>query len=653
MWPTKPPRKTAPKSEIVVAPPTTFRGAKPLDGIRVSTGLPGFDRVLGYNRGDPLKRTGLYRPIVVLLGGENGSGKLLPLHTRVPTPSGWTTMGELYPGDIVFDVDGKPTSVTWCSATEEQPEAWELTFDDGEKIVADAGHQWVTLTLAERSAQLKHDPAWRAKRRANRPSRSNGLASARFLASLTARNIERSIAMQDTLKVAPARGSTKTTKEIVETLLVKRRNRQHLINHAIENPAPLQLPPATLPINPYVMGAWLGDGATCGSRVYGLDEEVFASIEAAGYEVRRQKHPATRNVIDLTWRLKAAGVFGNKHIPPLYLRSSIEQRLALLQGLCDTDGHATEAGYVEFTTTSRAIRDGVVELLASLGIKPSCHEGRATLYGRDISAKWRILFATTLPCFRIKRKAIRQKRQKFRGRSERRYIVAARRVASEPMRCIAVDAPTRTYLVGDRMIPTHNSTLLMQMTAFCADRSILYNSTEQPLGEIRTNAEGIGLGEQFLDVEARAITDLPILLDEIHRVNPHILILDSLNDLNNSATKLKDPTMIQVEIAKVLMDEAFTFNRSIVLIAHLNSDGNISGRAQLLHAVSATLMFIKTGPKRRHLKSMKNRFGGSDQVALFDMEENGLVEVEFGEDTQSAAQNQQSAPDAPTKRGMF
>ena len=639
------------KREAEPPPDDTFRGTKPLEGIRVSTGIAGLDRVLGHNRGDPLKRCGCYRPSVILLGAEAGAGKLLPLHTRVPTPTGWTTMGEILPGDLVFDVDGRPTLVTWCSAVDERPEAWELTFDDGETIVADAGHQWLTLTLAERAAQLKHTPEWRAKERAARPSRSNGRASARFVKSLSMRNTKRAIAMRHRLKVAPTRGSTRTTKQIVETL----RAHGNRVNHSIENPAPLQLRLAILPIDPYVLGAWLGDGATHGGRVYGLDDEVFASIEEAGYEVRRQK-PATGSVIGLLEDLRIVGVLGNKHIPQVYLRGSFEQRLALLQGLCDTDGHASVRGTVEFTTTCRALRDGVIELLATLGIKPSCREGRATLHGRDISAKWRIQFVTSLPCFRIRRKAIRQKRSGFRGPSERRYIVSARRVASEPMRCIGVDAPTRTYLVGDRMIPTHNSTMLMQMCAYVADRSVLYNSTEQPLGEIRANADALGLGDEFLSVKAREIKDLPIFIEELHRVDPHIVVLDSINDLKHSAAKSKDPNIIQIEIAQALMDESAGFNRTIFVISHLNKEGGFTGRADLSFAVGATLMMVKVGTgKRRHLRAIKNRFGGTHEIALFDMEETGLVDVEFGEDSQSAAQNQQSAPDAPStpKRGMF
>ncbi|MEO8034520.1 MAG: AAA family ATPase [Acidobacteriota bacterium] len=198
------------------------------------------------------------------------------------------------------------------------------------------------------------------------------------------------------------------------------------------------------------------------------------------------------------------------------------------------------------------------------------------------------------------------------------------------------------------------STILMQMCAYCADRSVMYNSTEQPLGEIRANAEGIGLGETFLDVEARAIGDLPALLEEIHKVDPHILVLDSISDLSNSESRQKDPLVMQVEMAKAFMRESEEYKRTIFLIAHLNAGQEISGRADLKHAVGATLMFSKGPGKRRILKAMKNRFGATNEVAMFDMEECGLVDVEFGEDAQSAAQNQQSAPDSPpTKRGMF
>lgn len=392
----------------------------------------------------------------VLYGGAAGGGKLLRVDEPIATPSGWTTMGQLQPGDVVFGADGKPARVTYCSPVEPRPTAWEFTFDDGTTIESDAEHLWVTLTDAERTAVNRRTEAFRAKRRAARPMRRGGLKSDAFSSALADRNARIAKQARDAggLLAPPARGSIRSTQQIVDSLWVGSSRRA---NHCIINAAPIEMPPASLPVDPYVLGAWLGDGTTKAGQITGLDEEVFASVAAAGYRITRYTGSATRGIPGLWKDLRAAGVAGNKHVPTAYLRGSVGQRLALLQGLCDTDGHATSKGSVEFTTTRRELRDGMVELLATLGIKPSVREGRATLRGRDISAKWRIQFWTDQPCFRIARKAVRQKRGGFRGSHDRRYIVAARRVPPTPMRCIAVDSASHTYLAGRSMVPTHNT----------------------------------------------------------------------------------------------------------------------------------------------------------------------------------------------------
>ncbi len=395
-----------------------------------------------------------------LFGGEMGGGKLLRLTERITTPTGWTTMGEVRVGDLVVDADGIPVRVTALSAVETDAEAWELEFDDGERVIACADHQWLTLTCKERAAQSRMTDAARAARRAERPKLGRGAKP-----WLAERNAARAGGLKEP---PPSRGRVRTTAEIAASL---RGQNGGAWNHAIQNPAPAVLPEAELPIDPYVLGAWLGDGSSRGGVIYGIDPEVWENVEAAGYVVKHYRVATAHGVRGLTAELRAIGQIkprgcargtpSHKHIPQAYLRGSIAQRLALLQGLCDTDGHATDRGGIEFTTTSRALRDGMVELLATLGIKPSVRLGRAMLNGRDISAKWRIGFYTALPCFRIARKAARQKREGFRGVHDRRYVVGARRVPSEPMRCISVDSPTRTYLIGDRMIPTHNSVGLL------------------------------------------------------------------------------------------------------------------------------------------------------------------------------------------------
>ena len=81
--------------------------------------------------------------------------------------------------------------------------------------------------------------------------------------------------------------------------------------------------------------------------------------------------------------MREIGVLGNKHIPLAYLRGSVDQRLALLQGLMDTDGTASKAGQCVFCNTNHRLAREVFHLVASLRLKPTFLSKRATLYGRD------------------------------------------------------------------------------------------------------------------------------------------------------------------------------------------------------------------------------------------------------------------------------
>lgn len=148
----------------------------------------------------------------------------------------------------------------------------------------------------------------------------------------------------------------------------------------------------------------------------------------------------------------------NKHIPPTYLRASVAQRLALLQGLMDTDGHAALDGGCEFDNTSERLARDVLELALSLGLKATILEGAAKLNGVEVSRKWRVRFTTSLPVFGLTRKLERLNPAPRRTNAFR-YLVACERVDSVPTRCIAVDSPTRQYLAGTSLIPTHNTDL--------------------------------------------------------------------------------------------------------------------------------------------------------------------------------------------------
>ena len=145
-----------------------------------------------------------------------------------------------------------------------------------------------------------------------------------------------------------------------------------------------------------------------------------------------------------------------------YLRASYNQRVALLQGLMDTDGTVDKrSGRCEFTTIKPILRDNVLELIRSLGLVACWYEGLAKLNGRIIGPKYTISFRTSIPAFRLPRKLLLQKKGGFRF--NHRTIISVRKIDSVPVQCIQVNAPSSCFLCGSGMIPTHNSMLLNSM----------------------------------------------------------------------------------------------------------------------------------------------------------------------------------------------
>lgn len=118
--------------------------AKPLE--YYSTGVEGLDRVLG---------GGVVLDRVMLLSGPQGLGKPLACDTPVPTPTGWSTQGELKAGDEVIGVDGKVARVLGNTGPMLGRPCYRMMFSDGTSIVADGEHPWSTRTIAERVACIR------------------------------------------------------------------------------------------------------------------------------------------------------------------------------------------------------------------------------------------------------------------------------------------------------------------------------------------------------------------------------------------------------------------------------------------------------------------------------------------------------------------
>jgi predicted phage terminase large subunit-like protein len=257
---------------------------------------------------------------------------------------------------------------------------------------------------------------------------------------------------------------------------------------AVKDHPGLQAPEVNLPVDPWLLGLWLGDGATGEGRISCGDKDravLRGMIEAIGYDVTTDRKYQRLRILGLPRHLKAAGVYDHKHVPDCYLRASRAQRIRLLQGLVDSDGSVDDRGRVEFSVTNTRLAQGAYELVRSLGIKTSLRPTRAKLYGRDMGLRYRIAFffpeAAALP-----RKACRCRRAKSRGD----YYLQAIKAGRGDTVCIQVAAESHMYLAGRAMIPTHNSELVSRcLPAYLLGR--------EPTAEIIAASYSAGLASRL------------------------------------------------------------------------------------------------------------------------------------------------------------
>lgn len=330
----------------------------------------------------------------LLIIAPPNSAKALALDTPIPTPTGWTTMGELRVGDRVFGADGRITTVIRKSPVFIKRPVYNVVTHCGETIVADEDHLWL------------------------------------------------------------ARLDRKSPYKLVTTdVLAKPRNKAAQIRRAPS----LQLPEVKLPIHPYVLGLWLGDGTSANAQISAHEKDIphyQKKLREIGYEITQGRTPQRFNITGLIKQLRSNDLLNNKHIPDVYLRGSTAQRLSLLQGLIDTDGTVSPVtNTTTFSNTNKELTYQVCELIRSLGVRARVAESRAKLYGKDCGAVYRITFS-------LKDSAsIPRKRWKtMDGIKTPNISVKATPAGYASTVCITVDAPDGMFLAGRSFTPTHNST---------------------------------------------------------------------------------------------------------------------------------------------------------------------------------------------------
>lgn len=353
-----------------------------------------------------------------------GSAKALALDTPIPTPTGWSIMGDLKVGDQVFDETGTPCNIKRVSDVWEDRPVYSVATDCGDEIIADEDHDWRVCLC----------------RKPRKPLKNNGVGR----------------------KPLPNRDDAASQFKIKKTIeLVRKRSKRPMIERA----KALVLPEASLPVDPYLLGVWLGDGNSSGVWITSsIDDQPWlrSEIERLGYKTSDSSQPTLFGVLGVRAEFVSLGLIndpfhnthGRKHIPAKYLRGSINQRTALLQGLVDTDGTVCKRrGCATFCSTNKELAEQVRELVRTLGIKAGWSESRAVLNGKDCGPSYKVSF--------YKKDAARMPRKAALCRDQYRtpntYIEATPAGTADTV-CIEVDSASHLFLAGRSMTPTHNST---------------------------------------------------------------------------------------------------------------------------------------------------------------------------------------------------
>lgn len=368
-------------------------------------------------------------PISKLIELQTGKGKATTLDSKIKIPGGWSTMGEMKVGTIVTAKDGSPTKVT-AVHPQGKTDVYRVTFWDGRFVDCCPEHLWRVFYI--NSAPHKR---WR----------------------------------------------------VVNTLEVLRLISMPNPRVYVDLIDPEDCQSIDLPISPYILGIYLGDGSSAGENVNVTTPDCFIANELKStidsncsiskysntncptYGIKNNKENSNSGRNQFRSKLIQLGLCGKLHfekfIPEVYLHASKAQRLALLQGLMDTDGTVNSlesGGAISYSTPSEQLAKDVQYLVRSLGGIASISSRYPTFTYKGEKKTGRLAYNVNIrykkpsELFKLPRKKERTNDKNQYAQDLKLRVKTVEFIGVKETQCISIDHPDRLYVTND-FIVTHNS----------------------------------------------------------------------------------------------------------------------------------------------------------------------------------------------------
>lgn len=360
--------------------------------------------------------------------------KGLDINTPILTTKGFKLLKDITNQDIIFDKDGNETKILNISEEHLNP-CYKITFDNNDEIIADHEHRWLISFR-----------------------KSKGVFVDKVL----------------------------TTEELINYMSVYNSSKNSYHLPKIKNASPLNRDYVELPIDPYILGYWLGDGTSIAGSITCANPDFWEEAKRRGFkigeDVGQKEGCELRTLFGLRTELNKLNLLNNKHIPNIYLLASYEQRLDLLRGFMDADGYynSTRKRFVMATTVEKQA-DYLITLLATLGVKATKIPCIKYCNNKEFNG-WDVCFTMEDNPFLLRNQTGIEYPKT--DKSSFRNIKSIELVETIPTKCLEVDSPSHTFLFGYSLIPTHNSNKEIKTKSFYDRKKRTSSRMKYPLNNL-------------------------------------------------------------------------------------------------------------------------------------------------------------------------